>query len=85
MTTHKWPKLTIRRSQNGNEALTMYKLDVRINDWRVPHMRSIQLTCSDDDVNIVRLDFVVGELDIDCDALLELKTSAKEPEEVERV
>ena len=79
----KWPKLTIRRAKNGKEALTMYALDVRIDGWRVPHMRSIHLTCGEDDVNVVQLDFVVGELDIDCDALLELKARVKEPEAVE--
>ena len=83
----KWPRLTIKRVVDDGEAQpwvgpTFQSVDVELNGHRLDHLRRLSLYLDHEDVNICRLEFIVGEVDIDAHVLALLGTGPEPPARV---
>lgn len=70
------PKLTIKPYEDrGGQPLTLAHLDVRLDDVPVKGLRGLTLSAENNEANTVVLDIMVGDLDIDVEALQEIEAN----------
>ncbi len=66
----KFPRLSILRTRQGAQDSPLFQgYDVELNGHRLDHLRRLSLYLDHEDVNICRLEFIVGEVAIDADVM----------------
>ena len=83
------PKLTIRpytEEELGRRPLpaALNDLSVQLDGVEVKGLRSLNIGLNHNEVNIAEMEFVVGELDVDIEALQEIQANIKREAEADR-